>query len=92
MEFNFSRKTTLVFVGVFLIAGILLSTIVFTFWNFTNEDNFEEVIILTNDDGVCYAETDDTIPKIIADCTLKPGDVATVKYVKGMAWATIVKP
>ena len=92
MELSSNKKTSLVLVGVFLIAGIILYAIVFTFWNFINEDNFEEVIILNNDDGVCYVETYDTIPKIITDCTLKPGDAATVKFVEGMPWATIVKP
>ena len=49
------------------------------------------MIILTNNDGVCYVETSDTIPKIIENCTLKSGDVATIKFGEGLAWATIVE-
>ena len=30
--------------------------------------------------------------KIIEDCTLKSGDVATIKFGEGLAWATIVEP
>ena len=92
MELNSSQKTSLVFVGVFLSAGIVLSTLVFPFWNLIREDVFEEVTILTNDDGICYVETIDTIPKIIENCTLKSGDVVTVKFGEGLAWATIVGP
>ena len=92
MELNSSQKTSLVFVGVFLTVGIVLSTLVFPFWNLIREDIFEEVIILTNDDGVCYVETTDTIPKTIEDCTLKSGDIATIKFGEGLAWATIVEP
>ena len=92
MELSSSQKTSIVFVGAFLLAGIVLSTLVFPFWNLIREDVFEEVIILNNDDGVCYVETSDTIPKTIEDCTLKSGDVATVKFGEGLAWATIVEP
>ena len=92
MELNSSQKTSIVFVGAFLTAGIILSTMVFPFWNLIREDVFEEVIILTNDDGICYVETTDTIPKIIEDCTLESGDVATIKFGEGLAWATIVEP
>jgi len=92
MELSSSKKTSIVFVGAFLLAGIVLSTLVFPFWNLIREDVFEEVIILNNDNGVCYVETSDIIPKIIEDCTLKPGDVATIKFGEGLAWATIVEP
>jgi hypothetical protein len=92
MELSSSQKTSLVFVGAFFTAGIVLSTLVFPFWNLIREDIFEEVIILNNDDGVCYVETVDTIPKIIEDCTLKSGDVVTIKFGEGLAWATIVEP
>ena len=92
MELSSSQKTSLVFVGVFLTVGIVLSTLVFPFWNLIREDVFEDVIILTNDNGVCYVETADIIPKIIEDCKLKPGDVATIKFGEGLAWATIVEP
>lgn len=92
MELSSSQKTSLVFVGAFLTAGIVLSTMVFPFWNLIREDVFEEVIILNNDDGVCYVETADTVPKIIENCTLKPGDTATIKFGEGLAWAAIVEP
>lgn len=92
MELSSSQKTSIVFVGAFLTAGIVLSTLVFPFWNLIREDVFEEVIILNNDDGVCYVETVDTIPKIIEDCTLKSGDVVTIKFGEGLAWATIIEP
>ncbi|QLH06999.1 hypothetical protein [Nitrosopumilus ureiphilus] len=92
MELSSGQKTSLVFVGAFLAAGIVLSTMVFPFWNLIREDVFEEVIILTNDNGVCYVETSDSIPKTIEDCTLNPGDKATIKFGDGLAWATVVNP
>ena len=92
MEISSGKKATLVFVGAFLAAGIVLSTMVFPFWNLIREDVYEEVTILTNDEGVCYVETLDAIPKVIEDCTLKSGDVAMIKFGEGLAWATIVEP
>jgi len=92
MQLNSSQKTTLVFLGAFLTAGIVLSTMVFPFWNLIREDVFEEVVILTNDGSICYVETKDDIPKIIEDCMLNSGDVVTIKYGEGLAWATIVSP
>ena len=92
MKLSSSQKTSLVFVGVFLSAGIVLSTLVFPFWNLIREDVFEEATILANDGGVCYVETVDMVPKTIENCTLKSGDVTTVKFGEGLAWATIVGP
>ncbi|MDH3313900.1 MAG: hypothetical protein OEM28_12280 [Nitrosopumilus sp.] len=92
MELSSGQKTSLVFVGAFLTAGIVLSTMVFPFWNLIREDVFEEVIILTNDNDVCYVETSDNIPKTIEDCTLNPGDKVTIKFGHGLAWATVVNP
>ena len=92
MELSSSQKTSLVFVGAFLVAGIVLSTMVFPFWNLIREDVFEDVVILTNDDGICYVETSDNIPKIIEDCTLNSGDEITIKYGEGLAWGTVVTP
>ncbi|MBT8242143.1 MAG: hypothetical protein HKP34_00295 [Nitrosopumilus sp.] len=92
MEISSSQKTSLVFVGAFLTAGIVLSTLVFPFWNLIREDVYEEVTILTNDEGVCYVETIDTIPKTIEECTLNAGDVVTIKFGEGLAWASIVEP
>ncbi len=92
MELNSSQKTGLVFGSAFLIAGIILSTIVFPFWHLIREDVFEDVVILTNDAGICYVETMDNVPKTIKDCTLNPGDKTTIKFGDGLAWATIVAP
>jgi hypothetical protein len=92
MELSSSQKAGLVFGGAFVAAGLVLSTIVFPFWNLIREDVYEEVEILSNDNGMCYVETSDDIPKIIEDCTLKPGDLVTVKYGEGLAWATIFAP
>ena len=92
MELSSSQKTSLVFVGAFLTAGIVLSTLVFPFWNFIREDVYEEVTILTNNEGICYVETVETITKVIEDCTLKSGDVVTIKFGEGLAWATVVEP
>ena len=49
-------------------------------------------MILNNDNGVCYVETKDDIPKIIEACLLNSGDVVTIKYGEGLAWATVVSP
>ena len=92
MQLNSSQKTSLVFLGTFLTAGIVLSTLVFPFWNLIREDVFEEVTVLNNDDGICYVETKDDIPKIIEDCVLNSGDIVTIKYGQGLAWATVVSP
>ena len=92
MEISSSQKTGLIFLGAFLTAGIVLSTMVFPFWNLIREDVFEDVVILINDDGLCYVETMDNIPKTIEGCTLSPGDKITIKYGEGLAWATIATP
>lgn len=92
MELNSSQKAGLVFGGAFVVAGIVLSTLVFPFWNLIREDVYEEVVILTNDDGVCYVETSDSIPKTIENCMLNPGDKTTIKFGEGLAWATVVTP
>jgi hypothetical protein len=92
MELSSGQKGGLVFGGAFVIAGIILSTMVFPFWNLIREDVYEDVLILTNDDGVCYVETVDNIPKTIDNCTLESGDIATIKFGDGLAWATIVTP
>ena len=92
MEISSSQKAGLVFGGAFVIAGIVLSTLVFPFWNLIREDVYEDVVILTNDNGICYVETLDNVPKTIEDCTLNSGDKATIKFGEGLAWATIVNP
>ena len=92
MELSSGQKGGLVFGGALVVAGIVLSTIVFPFWNLIREDINEEVEILSNDNGMCYVETTDNIPKIIEDCTLEPGDVVTITYGEGLAWAKIAEP
>lgn len=92
MEISSSQKAGLVFGGAFVIAGVVLSTVVFPFWNLIREDVFEDVVILTNDNGTCYVETLDAIPKTIDNCTLSAGDNATIRYGEGLAWGTIVVP
>ena len=91
MEFSSSQKSTLVFVGAFVVAGVVLSTLVFPFWNLIREDVTETVIILNNDDGTCYVLTSDDIPKTIQNCTLYAGQNATITYGKGLAWAQIIQ-
>ncbi len=92
MELSSSQKTGLVFGGAFLVAGIVLSTMIFPFWHLIREDVFEDVVILSNDDGICYVETIDDVPKTIKDCNLNPGDKTTIKFGKDLAWASIVTP
>jgi len=92
MELSSSQKTSLVFVSVFIFVGIVLSTVIFPFWHLIREDVFEDVVILTNDEGTCYVETTDNIPKTIENCSFNPGDTVTIKFGEGLAWATIVTP
>ena len=80
------------FGGAFIVVGIVLSTLVFPFWNLIREDVYEDVVILTNDNGTCYVETTDSIPKTIKNCILQASDKTTIKFGKGLAWATIVEP
>ena len=92
LELNSSQKSILVFGGAFVVAGIVLSTMVFPFWNLIREDQYEEVVILSNDDGVCYVDTADNVPKVIENCNLEVGDKTMIKFGKDLAWATIVDP
>ena len=92
MELSSSQKTSLVFVSVFIFVGIVLSTVIFPFWHLIREDVFEDVVILTNDEGTCYVETTDNIPKTIENCSFNPGDAVTIKFGDGLAWATVVTP
>ena len=92
LELNSSQKSVLVFGGAFVVAGIVLSTMVFPFWNLIREDQYEEVVILSNNDGMCYVDTLDNIPKIIEDCNLEIGDKTMIKFGKDLAWAIIVDP
>ena len=92
LELNSSQKSVLVFGGAFIVAGIVLSMIVFPFWNLIREDQYEEVVILSSNGNECYVETTDDIPKIIENCSLGVGEKTMIKFGKGLAWATIVDP
>ena len=92
MKLSSSQQQGLVFGGAFLVAGIVLSTMVFPFWHLIREDVFEDVIILNNDAGTCYVETIDAVPKIIENCEFSSGDKVTIKFGKDLAWAAIVNP
>ena len=92
MKLSTSQQQGLVFGGAFLVAGIVLSTMVFPFWHLIREDVFEDVVILSNDNGTCYVETIDSVPKIIDNCEMSAGDDVTIKFGKDLAWATIVTP
>lgn len=91
VELTDSQKYGAIFGGAFIMAGIVLSTVVFPFWNLIREDVFEEVEIISNSDGVCYANTSDNIPKTIQNCNLVPGTMVTIKFGEGLAWASIVE-
>lgn len=88
---NDSKKYSLIFGSVFVGAALVLATIVFPFWNLIREDVFEEVTILNNDNGVCYVETNDKVPKKISDCKNLPGDKVTIKFGKDLAWAQVIE-
>lgn len=92
MEWNDSKKYASIFGGALVAAGLVLATLVFPFWNLIREDVYEEVVILSNNDGICYAETKDNIPKIIENCNSMPGKKVTIKFGEGLAWAEIVTP
>ena len=90
MELSDGQKYGAIFGGALIAAGLVLATVVFPFWNLIREDVFEEVEILTNDDGVCFVETIDNIPKTIENCNAQPGDTVNIKYGEGLAWAKII--
>jgi len=92
MEWTDSKKHSAIFGGAFVGAGLILSTIVFPFWNLIREDVYEEVEILSNDDGICYVETTDKVPKTIKNCNVQSGAIVTIKFGDGLAWAEIVNP
>tara|TARA_B100000029_G_C17495161_1_gene930547 strand:+ start:424 stop:708 length:285 start_codon:yes stop_codon:yes gene_type:complete len=92
MELSDGQKYAIVFLGSLAIAGIVLSTLVFPFWNFIREDVTEEVEIFRTVDGNCYVDTSDKIPKTIQNCNLKEGTIVTISYEHGLPWAKIVSP
>ena len=92
VELTDSQKYGAIFGGAFILAGIIMATVIFPFWNLIREDIFEETEILSSIDGTCYANTSDNIPKTIRDCYIESGTTVTLKYGEGLAWATIVSP
>ena len=80
------------FLFIFITAFVIIATVVFPFWNLIREDVYEEVEILLNERGKCYADTIDNIPKTIANCDHEIGDIVTIKFGKGLANAVIANP
>ena len=72
VELSDSQKYGAIFGGAIILAGIILSTVVFPFWHLIREDVFEETEILSSSEGICYANTSDNIPKTIENCYLEP--------------------
>lgn len=91
MEIDNSKKYSLIFAGIIIGAVVIMSTLVFPFWNLIREDVFEQTVILSNKNGICYVETTDNVPKQINNCKQSVGDKVTIKFGKGLAWATIVE-
>ena len=89
---NDSKKYGLMFLFIFITAAVIISTVVFPFWNLIREDVYEEVEILLNERGKCYADTLDEVPKTIANCDHEIGDIVTIKFGKGLANAVIANP
>lgn len=92
VEWSDSTKYTILFGGALAGAAIIISTVVFPFWNLIREDIYEDTVIFSSSDGKCTVNTSDSIPKIIRDCNLEPGTPVTVKYGEGLAWASITNP
>jgi len=91
-EMNDSKKYGLMFLFIFITAFIIIATLIFPFWNLIREDVYEDVEIMLNERNKCYVDTSDNIPKTIDNCDKKIGDIVTIKYGKGLAYAKIVSP
>jgi len=91
-EMKDSKKHALVFLFTFIAAAVIIGTVIFPFWNLIREDVYEEVEILLNERDKCYVDTSDNIPKTIDNCIHKVGDIVTIKYGQGLAYAEIVNP
>ena len=90
MELTDGQRYGAIFGGAFVVAGLVLATVVFPFWNLIRDDVTEQAVILSNEDGVCFVETSDNIPKTIDGCEASPGDTVVVRFGEGLAWATVV--
>ena len=91
-EMSDGKKYGLIFLFIFIAAFIVIATLIFPFWNLIREDVYEEVEILLNERDKCYVDTSDNIPKTIDNCIHKVGDIVTIKYGQGLAYAEIVNP
>ncbi len=89
-EITFGRKYAMIFGGTLALAGVVIATVVFPFWNLIRDDVYEEVVIISNDGGICAVDTSDRIPKQIEGCSAQVGETVTVRYGEGLAWAQIV--
>ena len=89
-ETTFGRKYAMIFGGILILAGLVIATVVFPFWNLIRADVYEDVVILSNDNGICAADTSDEIPKHIENCNAQVGETVTIRYGEGLAWAEIV--
>ena len=92
MVMNDSKKYALMFLFTFIAAAVIIGTVIFPFWNLIRADVYEEVEILLNERDKCYVDTSDNIPKTIDNCIHKVGDIVTIKYGQGLAYAEIVNP
>ena len=95
-EMKDSKKYGLMFLFIFITAFIIIATLIFPFWNLIREDVYEEVEIMLQETtwygDKCYVDTSDNIPKTIDNCSHKAGDIVTIKYGEGLAYAEIVNP
>ena len=91
-EMKDSKKYALMFLFTFIAAAVIIGTVIFPFWNLIRADVYEEVEILLNERDKCYVDTSDNIPKTIDNCIHKVGDIVTIKYGQGLAYAEIVNP
>ena len=95
-EMKDSKKYGLMFLFTFIAAAVIIGTVIFPFWNLIREDVYEEVEIMgkwtTWYGTMCNADTSDNIPKTIDNCKHKVGDIVTIKYGEGLAYAEIVNP
>ena len=91
-EMSFGRKYGLIFGGILALAGMVIATVVFPFWNLIREDVYEDATILSNNNGMCAVDASDNIPKHVENCTAAVGDTVRIQYGEGLAWAKIVEP
>ena len=95
-EMSDSKKHGLMFLFIFIAAFIIIATLIFPFWNLIRADVYEEAEIIgkwsTWNGTMCSVDTSDNIPKTIDNCDKEVGDIVTVKFGEGLAYAQIVNP